>query len=430
MNDLKAKTCLVIAHPIFVELAVRLARDFGKVYYWNPGADATFPTMQQGQVGYGMEGIEIVESWAGPHFQDVDLFVFPDLYQSALQIHLESLGKRVWGSRNGEELEIYRGVCKKLMEKEGLPVQPWKIIKGMDALREHLMAHEDQHVKIDRYRGNFETFFAQNYDLVMPKLDEIAHNLGPLQSVAEFMVEDDLPDRVEIGLDAYCIDGEYPKNTLTGIEVKDLGYVGEFVAWKDIPEPLTRWTTRMAPYLASYGYRGFLSNEIRIGKDKEPFMIDACCRAGSPPNELYQEFYTNLSEIIWEGANGVLVEPKAIARFGVQVIMRSGWAESNPQPVDIDPEWRRNVKLYNPVCVDGKFCVIPQDDNMSEIGSIVGWGDTIEQALEMVKEASEHVRGYGLKIPMGSVEDAMGEIEKLQEIGVSPFSIADSQTTS
>ncbi len=419
--NLSDKTCMVIAHPLFVELAVRLARDFGKVYYWNPGADATFPTMQQGEVGFGMEGVNIVESWATK--KDVDLYVFPDLYQAALQVHLEEQGKRVWGARNGEEMEIYREVSKKLMEQEGLPVAPWKMLRGMAALRTHLQTHKDQHVKINKYRGNFETFFAQDYDLVLPKLDEIAHGLGPLQSVAEFMVEDDLPDCVEVGVDGYCVDGQYPKDTLTGIEVKDLGYVGEFVAWAGIPEPLRRWNEAMAPHFARYGYRGFLSNEIRIGADHEPYMIDACCRAGSPPNELYQEFYTNLSEIIWEGAAGNLVEPEPIAKFGAQVIGKSEWASNNPQPVAIDPKWRRNVKLYNAVCIDGNYCVLPQDDNMSECLSIVGWGDTIDVALGMVEEASEGVRAYGLKIPKGSSQEAIEEIARLGEMGVSPFTI-------
>lgn len=418
--DLTNKTAMVIAHPLFVELAVRLARDFGRVLYWNPGADATFPVAQQGMVGTGMEGVTVVDSWAG---QKADLYVFPDLYQGNLQVELEKQGKRVWGGRHGEELEIYRAVCKKLMEEAGLPVAPWKMVKGMDALREHLKAHKDQHVKIDRYRGNFETFFAQDYDLVLPKLDEIAHNLGPLQSVMEFMVEDDLPDRVEVGVDAYCIDGQYPASTLTGIEVKDMGYVGECMPWATIPEPLRRWNEVMAPHFARYGYRGFLSNEIRIGEDHEPYMIDACCRAGSPPNELYQEFYTNLSEIIWEGADGTLVEPEPIAKFGVQVIGKSTWAENNPQPIDIDPKWRRNVKLYNPVCIDGKFCVLPQEDNMTECLSVVGWGDTIEAALKMVEDASEGVRAYGLKIPKGSADEAVEEMQKLTAIGLPVFSL-------
>lgn len=426
MSDYSSKTAMVIAHPLFLELACRLARDFGKVYYWNPGADATFPTAQQGMVGYGMEGVTVVDSWAGPHFDSVDLFVFPDLYQAALQIHLEGLGKRVWGARNGEELEIYRGTCKELMEKEDLPVQPWGVVKGIKALRNHLMEFPDQHVKIDRYRGNFETFFSPDYDLVATKLDEIAHNLGPLQEVIEFMVEDDLPDKVEAGLDTYCIDGDYPLKTLCGIEVKDLGYLGQFVSWDSIPEPLTRWTTAMAPYLRRYGYRGFLSNEIRIGKDHVPYMIDACMRAGSPPSELYQEFYTNFSEIIWEGADGFLVDPKPIAKFGLQVVMKSEWAQNNPQPVSIDPKVRQNVKLYNPIKVKDGFSVLPQDDNMAEVGSVIGWGETVEEALKMVDKVSEGVKGYGIKIPKGSAEDAIAEAEKLNEIGLKVFDLDSS----
>lgn len=427
--DFKDKTALVCAHGLFIELAVRLARDFGRVVYWNPGQDATFPMAQQGEVGRGMEGIEVVHSWAGEHFDAADLIVCPDLYLGDLQVRWENMGKRVWGARNGENLEIYRGDCKKLMEAEGLPVQPWREVRGMKALRAHLKAHKDQHVKIDRYRGNFETFFAQDYDLVLPKLDEISHNLGPLQEELHFLVEDDLPDRVELGVDTYCIDGEYPTSTLTGIEVKDLGYVGEFMKWADIPEPLTRFTTRMAKHFAAAGYRGFMSNEIRIGADKEPFMIDLCARAGSPPNELYQEFYLNLSEILWQGADGILVDPEPIAKFGVQVIGKSSWAEANPQPVEIDPKWRRNVKLYNPVCIDGKFCVLPQEDNMAECLSVVGWGETIDEALEMVKDASEGVRAYGIKIPLGSADEAIEQMGKMAEIGLPVFSVEKSKVT-
>ena len=323
MSDLSDKTVMVVTNPLFVELAVRLARDFRKVYLYVP-VSGSFPTMAKGMVGHGMEGVERVDSLFGPHFEQVDLFVFPDLYNGPLQVFLESIGKRVWGARHGEELEIYRETCKELMEGHGLPVQPWKIIKGVTALREHLKANDKQHVKIDRWRGEFETFFAETYDLIAPKIDKIAHGMGGLQEEAEFIVEDDLPDCVEIGLDCYCIDGEFPEKTLVGIECKDCGYIAEFVDWQKIPEEIRRWNETMAPELARCGYRGFLSTEVRIGEDKLPYMIDCCARAGSPPNELYQEFYLNISEIIWEGADGKMVTPEPAGKFGVEVIMRSG----------------------------------------------------------------------------------------------------------
>jgi len=420
-DDVSTKTVLFVCNPLFVDMATRLARDFKKVYLYVP-VSGSFPTMNHGMVGYGLEDIELVDNmWE--KYDEIDLYVFPDLGHAALQVQLEKMGKRVWGARYGEELEVYRDVTKELMEKEGLPVQPWKMMTGMKALREYLQAHENQHVKINKWRGVTESFFAPRYDIVAPKLDEIAAKLGAFQEVLEFIVEDDLPDCVEVGLDCYCIDGKYPKNTLCGIEVKDLGYVGEMMPYKSIPEPITRWTNTMAKYMGRAGYRGFLSNEIRIGKDKEPYMIDATCRAPCPPNELYCELYTNLSEIIWHGSNGVVVEPIPAGKFGVEVILKSAWAEKNWQQISFDPKYRRNIKLFNAVKVNNNYYIVPQDDEMIEIGAVVGWGDTLEDAIEMVKEAGETIEGYGIKFNVGPVEMAKQQIAKIEEYGVSPFSI-------
>lgn len=427
MSEWSDKTVMVVSNPLFVSLAERLARDFKRVLLFVPFS-GSFPNMNIGRVGYGLPGVELVDGVFGKHFDSVDLFVFPDLYNGALQVQLEQMGKRVWGARNGEEIEIYRELCKELMEEEGLPVQPWRVLKGMKALRAHLTKHQKQHVKIDRWRGVTESFFSPSLDIVAPKLDEIAHSLGAFQEVIEFIVEDDLPDRVEAGIDCYCIDGMYPTETLAGIEVKDLGYVGQMVKWSDIPEPLRRWNETMAPHFATYGYRGFLSNEIRIGKDKVPYMIDATCRAPCPPSELWQELYTNLAEILWKGADGVCVDPVAAGKWGVEVILKSAWAEANWQPVRYPEKYARQIKLFNSAMVDGVRYVIPQGDDMTEIGAVVGWGDTLEEAVEMAKEAGEAIEGYGIKCGMGPIEKANEQMAELQKLGVSPFDM-DKTTT-
>ena len=421
--DFKDKTVLVCCNPLFMSLAERLGRDFGKVLLHVPHS-GSFPTMNCGMVGYGLPNVTLVDSVFGPHFAKVDLFVFPDLGNAALQVHLEGLGKRVWGARNGEEIEVYRELCKEVMEQEGLPVQPWKICKGMTELRSHLESTPNQHVKIDRWRGVMESFFSPSYEIIKPKLDEVANTLGAFQEVLEFIVEDDLPDCVEAGLDAYCIDGQYPTRTLAGIEVKDLGYAGQIVDWKDIPEPLTRWNTSMAQTFAKYGYRGFLSNEIRVGKDKVPYMIDATCRAPCPPSELWQELYLNLSEILWYGAEGVLIDPKPAAKWGVEVILKSSWAEKNWQPVSCPPAYSNQIKLFNSVMVDGMRYVVPQDEDMCEIGAVVGWGDTLEEAAEHAKEAGESIQGYGIKFNMGPIESANEQIKELEKLGISPFQLS------
>jgi hypothetical protein len=82
--NLKSKTVCVVANPLFVSLAERLTRDFGKVFLHVPFS-GSFPTMNHGMVGYGLPGVELVDDVFGPHFENVDLWVFPDLYRNALR---------------------------------------------------------------------------------------------------------------------------------------------------------------------------------------------------------------------------------------------------------------------------------------------------------------------------------------------------------
>jgi hypothetical protein len=421
-ENLKSKTALVVCSGLFVSVAERLGRDFGKVYLYVPYA-GNFPTMSKGRLGWGLKNVELVDGVFGKHFEEVSLFVFADLGHAALQIQLEKMGKRVWGPRNAEEQEIYRELCKNKMEELGLPVQPWTVVKGVTELAKYLKSHENQLVKIDRWRGVTETFFAPSLEIVEPKIHAIAETLGPWKEEMEFIVEDELPDRVEVGVDTYCIDGQYPTQTLVGLEVKDAGYLGQFVKWGEIPEPLRRWNEAFAPLFARYGCRGTVSNEIRIGEDKVPYMIDATIRMPSPPSELMQELFTNFSEILWEGAGGNLVEPTPAAKWGVEVIFKSAWAENNLQLVDYPDEFDAQIKLYNKVVVDGKRYVVCQDDEMTEIGAVVGWGDTPEEAFEHAKKAGESIKGYGIKFEMGAADKAHEQIEELAELGVSPFQL-------
>ena len=390
MTTLSDKVALVSTNALFVSLAERLGRDFKKVYLHVPRA-GSFPQITQGMLGYGLRNVELVDGVFGPHFCEVDLFVFPDLGTGAIQIQLEKMGKRVWGPRNAEELEIYREVCKKKMEEMGLPVQPWTIVKGVTKLEEYLKGHKDQHVKIDKWRGVTETFFSPEWEIVEPKVHAIAETLGPFREELEFIVEDNLPDRVEVGVDTYCIDGQYPRNTLFGIECKDCGYIGQMVDWSALPEPLRRWNEAFAPLFARYGCRASVSNEIRIGEDSVPYMVDATIRAPSPPSELWQELFTNLSEILWEGADGKLVEPVPAGKWGVQVIFKSQWAENNLQLVDYPEEYANQIKLYNCVVVDGKRYVVPQHEDMTEVGR---WSDGAKRSRRRSRTLGRQGRPY------------------------------------
>lgn len=406
---------------LFVEIAVTLARTYKKVYYTVPGWKSGFPKMNDSKIGTGLENIEVVSGIFGDHFDDIDLFVFPDLYFGDEQEHLVKLGKTVWGARHGDRLEMYREEMKDLLVDLGMPVANYEIIKGVAGLRKYLKENDDKWVKTNIHRGTFETFHSPTYKLVEPRIDEIEYSLGAFKYITEFIVEDNLKDMIEIGTDGYTIDGQRPTVGLTGYEIKDLSYLGVFKAYDDLPEPLVRFDNLMEPVFKKYGYRGFYSSEIRCGKDHEPYMIDFCSRAASPPNELYQEFYTNLAEIIWQGANGVLVDPEPIAKYGCEVLIHCPWADKNFAPIDFPPEYRQNIKLRHACKINERYYAIPQAVGLPEIGAVVGWGDTVEEAKDMVKEIAETVEGYYIEIPVESLDKADEQLEMARDYGLDFF---------
>jgi hypothetical protein len=430
LQDYSSKSVLVYDYGTFVEFAITLSKHFGKTYYHSPW-ESSFPKSNDVLVGYGLPGIERVNSFFDV-VNDVDLFVFPDIYGGSLQVYLDSIGKRVWGSRYGEGLEIYREEAKEYMSSMEIPIGKYNIVVGLDALREYLQDHENQWVKIEFTRGDMETFDSKNYDLIEPKLDELEHTLGAKKEIMKFIVEDAIPDAVEIGYDGYTIDGQFPTQGMWGIEIKDKGYVGVFSKYSDMPKPVTDINAKLAAALKEYRYRNFFSTEMRLTmKDRVPYVIDPCCRAGSPPSELYQKLYTNLPDIIWYGAEGKVIDPIPAGKYGAEIMIHSTWAEKNWQAINFPEELRDNIKFRNLTIINDKYYVIPERVGLPEIAAVVAIGDDLDEVIEEVKGYAEKVEGYYIDIFPDALDTAHDEIEKLKKVGIDfkPSSHKDSDMT-
>lgn len=409
--NLKTKTALVWDNGIFTEIAVTLAKDFGRVLYYVPWTSG-MPKSNALMIGEGLEGVERVASPWG-HFDEIDIWIFPDVYEGDLQEHLARQGKRVWGCRSGADLEIDRPKSKEQSKKLGIDIGPYKVITGLDALRKYLKSHDDQWVKISGTRGDMETFGAKTYAHVEPRLDELEHNLGALKKVMQFTVEAGINDAVETGYDGFTIDGKFPKNAMTGVEVKDEAYLMKTVRWSELPEQVRSVNEKLAPALKACGYRGFISTEVRCTGDGKAYLIDPCCRAGSPPNELYQVMMTNMAEAIWYGAEGIVIEPEFKARWGAEVLLISEWADENWMHVSFPKAIREHVKLRNFCMIEGEYYVIPQWTGSAEIGAIVALGDTPDQAIAEVKRIAELVEGHLLSKPVDALDIAREQLEEI-----------------
>ena len=407
----KNHCCLVYDYGLFVELAVTLAKDFGRVIYYCPWQDG-YPSSDKKMIGIGLKGVERVdELW--PYLDEVDLFVFPDVYECGLQQHLRSLGKRVFGCFEGAELELDRVKSKEMSEELGIDIGPYAVLNGIDALRSHLKKNDEQWVKISATRGDMETWRAVNYEMAEQKLNQLAAKLGAKAKIMEFIVEKAIEPAIEVGYDGYTIDGKFAKGAIVGIEVKDKSYVGKAVRYQSLPQTVRSVNENLSPALRRYKYRGLLSTEIRVTDDGKAYLIDPCARAGSPPNEVYQMMIGNLADIMWEGSEGILIEPEYEAKYGAELLITSEEAKENWLPVSFPAQYRDNVKLRNLAIIEGQHYYIPDQSGCSAIGAVVAMADTAEAAMAECRKIAESLEGEGIDVAADSLDKAYADLKQV-----------------
>lgn len=417
MPDYSKMTACVRDFGLYVSLARTLAPSFGRMLYSTPYI-RQFALINEKVIGDGYPEIETVRSFDKIEDQ-VDIFIYPDVQFGEEQERLRRKGKLVFGGGTSDELELNRQLFRKTLKKIGLNVVPAEIVVGMTNLRLYLMEHEDVFVKIDRWRGTMETWHSESYELSRAYLDDLASALGPLQDKVPFIVEEPI-DGVEIGYDGYSILGQFPKKGMIAYEVKDAGMIGTIKPYDSFPDSVKEVNSAFAPLLKKRNHRGLNSTEIRVQKDGEFFFTDPCQRAASPGNEIYQAAFSNLAEIIVEGAKGICIDPVETHEFGVCATIHSGWAEKHwlavQFPDDIDPF----VKLRNSAFIDGMNWIVPHEEyEMPQVGCVVGLGDTLLEAIQHCQENADQIKkNDDITIRLDALANAIDVIKEGQDAGV------------
>lgn len=428
-GDYSNKRCLVYDSGLFTSLAWTLAQHFGEVLYytnWQKG----MPSMLDVVVGDGYPNIRRVRdlfSWV----DKVDLFVFPDCNNADLQVYLEGHGKRVWGSRFGSDLELLRGDAKDFMQKVGLPVQPHERVVGLDNLKAALKDKGNCFVKLDTFRADMETWphlkpwehSAGNLVLSESRLDELSFRLGSIKNDVPFLIEDEIKTKIEIGYDGVSIDGKWPNMAAQGYEVKDSGLLMAMMPYEKLPEEVREVNSKIEGFLRERRYRNFFSTEIRIGEDSLPYPIDFTCRQPCPSGEAQLALYTNLGDIFWEGAAGEMVPVEVKKKFAAEAMIYSEWAHHKWLNVEVKEKAQPFVTIFNSINLsDTVEAVVPVLHDMAvignEVGAVVGIGDTIEEAINHLKENAECVQGLGVQIKTDSLAKALSDIQDAQDQGM------------
>lgn len=415
MKPLSDVTFCCIDSGLFIPGARRLAEDAKRVIFFNP-TRSDFPSLKQGCIGDGFDDIETtLDFW--PLLDEIDCFVFFDIGHSGLQLHLESLGKPVWGSRTGDTIEINRKHLLLMLEEVGLDVPEYTVISGLDQLSGCLKDKEDQYIKISRWRGDMETMHWRNWDMDNGWLDWLAINLGPLKEHIQFLVFPAIDTDLEIGCDTMFSGEQFPNQMISGVEFKDSCYFGSVNSRDKMPDQIQEILTAVNPFLTKSRYCNQISFEVRVKEDKA-FYIDATQRCGQPSSASQQLLWTNFSEIVWSGANGEFVEPEPEAQFSIECMVSSKTERDCWSVVKLPSELERAVRFSNCAFVDGCYAFPPNEFHSGQLGYLCATGNSPSETLESAKELCDQLPD-GLDASVEKMVDLIKEIESASDDGIS-----------
>lgn len=411
VSDIVACVC---DHGLFLPVAHRLAKDCKRVLYWMPHAEG-FSTIRKGIIGDGFSDIEWCDDpWKAK--SDIDLFVFPDIEFSGMQLELVRQGYPVWGSGVGDIIELSREIFLRLLANNGLDVPEYRAFNGLDDLRIMLLKSEDKFIKISRWRGDMETFHWRSWSLDSGILDYLAHRFGPVQNEQRFLVFDPIKTNIELGGDSYCIDGQWPSIMLNGTEWKDKGYFGIVTKREHMPEQLRRVFDVFGPVLAGYGYRCQFSCEVRVQGDKS-YFIDPTCRGGLPSTASQIMLWRNYSDIIWAGANGELIDPVPAAKFSAECVLKAKAPKDGWVVAEFPDELMEHVHIAKAAFIDGRFCIPPEEGEHTEIGWLCAIGDSPTETIQKLGDLAS-LLPENVIAEYRSMLDIVDEIEEAKGEGL------------
>lgn len=418
MKDLSRLNCLVYDYGLHTEIAVRLARDFGSVKYYCHWEDA-FPKSKLMRVGAGLEGVERVKDfWMELANGGIDFVYVPDTLCGGIVEFLRKSGVPVAGPGTAQEFEQDRVFGRFDVQKEaGLPTQKTIVIKGITKTREFLKANKDEFfIKLNTSRGDRESFKHVDYEQTEPILDKLAYDLGPWKEEEEFIIEEVIPG-IEPGFDGIVMGGEYLSPTMYGYEMKGGGFIGRVCKYEDLPKPLKVVNDKLSPYFKETDTRCFFSTEIKLGKDKVPFLIDPTVRHPGPVGfSIQTELIENFSQVVYGMGIGQKVQPVMRYKYAGGVSYNSDEARDNWMRIKFPAEMRRWIKLRMAAKIGDSYYSAPGFDN---ICTVIALSNFIDEIPEMIKERTDAIQALSIDKDMSGLDYIKEQIEEGKKYGIS-----------
>ena len=419
MNDFSDRTVLVRdGNGLFFNLAVALSKQFGRVLYTTPG-DQEYPTLRELCLGDGFDNVVRTNDYL-ERVGEIDLFCFPGCGFIGEQVLLRGMGKRVFGSGRGTEMEAYRTRFYRKLAELGLDVPDYVEVRGLTKLAEHLRPLSNKYLKIDRFRGDFETAHWRSWEEDSVMIDRLAVVFGPLKELVLFIVQDAIDDCLEVGVDLISINGQAPSHGIAGTEIKNKVHLACLKEYGELPEEARAVLEPFQGTLAEYDYRNFLSTEQRV-KDKLNAWTDFTGRLGFPSGNNQLRLYSNLADLLWHGAEGEVVPVEFEHKFAVEILFDSCGKQTDWTSVRLPKEAREWVNVNAQCEIDGVLWSPPSHENcdgIKTLGSISGVGDSIQEACEKALEVCDMLKGLPIHIHTDGLADVLKDTAEAQEQGI------------
>lgn len=407
-------TALVLDNGLFPEVARRLAQEGYDVRYHSVWGNA-FPTSRELIIGTGIEGVKRVDEplksmlWEPP-----DLVVVPDLYLNDYEAAARAMEIPTMGAGEGNRLETDRWLLKEYLESEGCDVIKSVEIIGVEPAYAYLQEHPDTYIKVSVFRGDMETHQARDW---LTEYHDFRKQVGEAGRKMRFVVEDPIPDALEIGVDGWWYRGELLEPFLVGAEIKDAGYIGYVCdSVRQLPDEAQKILKAMGKYFAKTDYASFFSNEMRVLKSGQTFMTDATCRVPSPPGGVMMRACRNFGEVVKGLAYRKPIAPDfGDVEYASEIVLKSDWLQEHYLEVDFPKKLRDDYGFHLYCVIDGKTWILPHDSKMVEFGSALGLG-SLEASVTMAQQRADEVKAYQLdygRDALDKAQEAMADAAKL-----------------
>ena len=246
-------------------------------------------------------------------------------------------------------------------------------------------------------------------------VDRIAYKLGPYKEDVVFICEE-LIEGVEPGIDALTWEGELIYPACCGYEGKGVGIIERVYAKGDLPDALKWIDEGLAPEFRRHKTRFFYSAEFKMGRDRVPYLIDPTIRLAAPGVAAIQtELFENYTEVIYGLATGVKTAPIVKYKYAAAVALESSEAKEFWVNISFPKELRRWLKLRMAVKKGADYYAVP---GFESIGTIIGLGNTVADAVNQVKERAKQVKSKRLMNDTSGLDAIMEHINKGKQYGI------------